>query len=63
MSEKDQKDEAVAVSERDIEEIVEQGEAGVAALLAAYEPVEKGYFSAVAPAKPAVYATNTNFSD
>ncbi len=54
----------VEVTDQDIQDIVDQGEAGVGDLIAAYEPVEKGYFSAVAPIQPAVaYSTNTNFSD
>jgi len=35
------------VTDADIEAIVEQGEAGIGDLLAAYEPVERDYFNAV----------------
>ena len=48
------------VTDRDIEEIVQQDEAGIDDLMAAYEPVERQYFSAVQVTTPAVtYSTNS----
>ena len=64
MGERDKTADSVEVTDRDIREIVDQGEAGVADLLAAYEPVEQSYFSAVTPMQPVVaYSTNTHFCD
>ncbi len=48
------------VTDEDIEAIIEQNEAGIADLMAAYEPIEKQYFSAVQVTTPAVtYSTGT----
>lgn len=55
--------ENTTVTEADIQEILEQGEAGVADVLTAYEKIEKRYFAAVAgetTREPIVsYATHT----
>ena len=64
MRETDKKVDSVEVTDSDIQEIVDHDEAGVADLIAAYEPVERRYFSAVTPMQPTVaYSTNTHFAD
>jgi len=64
MGERDPQGRPEEVTDEDVQDILDQGEAGVNDLIAAYEPIEKGYFSAVTPIQsPAAYSTNTNFSD
>jgi hypothetical protein len=36
----------VPVTDEDVQAIIDQGEAGVADLMAAYEPIERRYFNA-----------------
>lgn len=50
------------VTDRDIQRIIEQDEAGVAALLAVYEPIEQRYFAATSNSSmhsPVIYTTST----
>lgn len=42
------------VSDAEIQEIIDQGEAGVADLIAAYEPIESAYFNSLQPFAPVV---------
>lgn len=45
----------------DIQAIIDEGEAGIADLIAAYEPIEKRYFEAAQVTGPAVtYSIDTN---
>ncbi len=51
-----------SVTDSDIEAIMEQGEAGIGDLMAAYEPIENEYFTAVQVASPTstvTYSINT----
>ena len=53
-------DKTEQVTDDEIEQIFARGEAGVADLIAAYEPIERQYFNAVsAQAVTVAYATNT----
>jgi hypothetical protein len=48
------------VTDDEIERIFARGEAGIADLIAAYEPIERQYFNAAsAQAVTVAYATNT----
>lgn len=50
-----------AVDDDDIQAIIDQGEAGIDDLMAAYEPLEREYFSAVQQGAPTVtYSIDTN---
>lgn len=52
--------EQAKVTDAEIERILAENEAGIGALLAAYEPIEQAYFSALAPVPPTVtYSINT----
>jgi len=51
------------VTDSDIEEILEQGEAGIGDLMAAYEPIERRYFAsqaATAARQPVTYCIDTS---
>jgi hypothetical protein len=49
------------VTDDDIQEILDRGEAGIGALMEAYEPIERLYFAAAQAHVPAVtYSIDTN---
>jgi hypothetical protein len=49
------------VTDEEIQEIIDQHEAGIADLMAAYEPMERQYFNAVQQPTPTVtYSIDTN---
>jgi hypothetical protein len=57
----DEKHDERTVTDEDIQEIIDQHEAGIGDLIQAYEPVERLYFNAVQQPAPAVtYAIDTN---
>lgn len=57
----DDSDKTNAVTDADIQAIIDDNEAGVADLMAAYEPLERRYFAAVQHAAPSVtYSIDTN---
>jgi hypothetical protein len=56
-------DEDVRVTDAEIEAIALQGEAGVNELIAAYEPIERSYFSAVHVDVPAVTSSGTTTTE
>ena len=49
------------VNDAEIQAIIDQGEAGIADLITAYEPIERHYFTAVQVPSPVVtYSIDTN---
>jgi hypothetical protein len=48
----DQEKREATVTDDEIQAIIDQGEAGIADLMAAYEPVERYYFNAVQAVAP-----------